>query len=161
MMLPQNTHLGDLHYLEIYDFYDMPALFACINNAGQIYISVWLDETAHNTTWLYVPVSTSRFAELRTGKIDLNKVFMQPEDGYVFEIKISSQIDGDDTITEISANELTSDSVPMPDSYIEDVTNLPRIVWGNIDQSSGRSNLIDTWLNEYKHKSSYVLQAVR
>ena len=60
-LLPLDTSLGQLQIFEIYEFYNMPVLFACKNQADTIYLSVWIDETAEANSWLYVSVSPQRF----------------------------------------------------------------------------------------------------
>ncbi len=154
-MLPQNTYLGELSFLEIYDFFDLPALFACYNKAGQVYMAVWIDENSQQTKWLYVPVSVKRLLSLRAGQLDLHEVFLRPEDDYVFIVTMPNENE-QDSVQELAADQLDSDSVPMPDSYVEDVTNLPRIVWENIDQTSGSSNIISKWLNQYNYGRSII-----
>ena len=144
-MLPENTYLGELTYLEIYQFYDMPALYACGNKTGHIFIAVWIDETDDATQWLYAPISRHRFGMLCNGKVDLNDLFLNPEDGFCFLVTISNQTESD-SVTEISAAQLTDDMVPEPDSFISDVSKLPNVVWQSINQESGASNVVEQWL---------------
>lgn len=144
-MLPQNTYLGELTYLEIYEFYDIPALYVCGNKTGHIFISVWIEETDDATQWLFAPISRQRFHLLRSGKIDLHDLFQKPEDGFCFLVSISSQTESD-SVSELSAAQITDEMVPQPDSYIKDVTKLPMVMWGSLDQESGSSNIVDKWL---------------
>ena len=69
--LPEQTYLGQLRVLEVYEATDEPCLFACQNGAGHIFLAVLIDETDEVKDWLYVPLSNDRFARLRSGEIDL------------------------------------------------------------------------------------------
>jgi len=154
-MLPENTYLGELTFLEIYEFFDIPVLFACGNNTGQLFISVWIDETDEDTKWLFAPVSRSRFNALRFGKVDLNEVFLKPEGGFCFLGSIANHTDID-SVTEISANHLTGEMVPQPNSYINDISKLPAVVWDSIDQRSGSSNVIKGWLIKHNYEQNVL-----
>lgn len=43
-MLPKNTSLGTLEYVEVYDYYDFPQFFSCKNSVGEIYLALLVDE---------------------------------------------------------------------------------------------------------------------
>lgn len=158
-MLPQNTYLGELSYLEIYDFVDLPALFTCFNKAGQAYLAVWIDENSQQTEWLYVPISVRRLLDLRTGKLDLHEAFRYPEDDYVFVVTMPNYAE-EDLVHELAAERLSADSLPARHSYIEDVSNLPRIEWGNINQTSGSSNVVNEWLRQFNQEQIMSAQPV-
>jgi hypothetical protein len=78
--LPTDSFLGNLELLEVYVFYDSPRLFACQNLSGQIFIAVWIDETANADIWLYVSVSPNRFLAIRSGYIDLHEAYAKAEE---------------------------------------------------------------------------------
>lgn len=84
--LPQRTSLGNLEYIEIYDYYDFPVFFSCKNTAGQIFISVWVDEDGDGKIWIYAPISEKKFEDLKLGRIDTRSVFASPEDNGVFKV---------------------------------------------------------------------------
>jgi hypothetical protein len=44
-LLPENTYLGRLKIIEVYEATDEPCLFACRNASGHIFLSVLIDET--------------------------------------------------------------------------------------------------------------------
>lgn len=89
-ILPQDTFLGKLEMLKIYEYYDKPVLFACRSAAKMTYLVVLLDEVVHSSTWLYVALSIQRFEEIRTGHIDLYRAFKEAEDEIVYEVSIFS-----------------------------------------------------------------------
>ena len=87
-LLPQDTFLGKLTILEVYEYYDQPVLFACRNAAQHTFLVVLLDETAQATTWLYVALSAERFQQVRTGAIDLHSAFKDAEDEIAYEVTV-------------------------------------------------------------------------
>ena len=133
-MLPENTILGTLTMLEIYEFYNMPVLFACQNRTGQLFLAVWIDETADENSWLYVPLSAERFAALRQGKIDLHNAFVSPEDIFVFKVIVPKQLHRLAQIEAIHIENLDIDWAPLPGETLDIPHSLPQVVWGNIDQ---------------------------
>ena len=116
-LLPQETILGKLEIIEIYEFYDKPCLFSCRNIAGQIFLVVWVDETSYSDSWLYVPVSRRRLQQVVTGGIELRNAFSEAEDGFVFEITIASNEKKTDVLT-ISCGNLQEESLPASGEFL-------------------------------------------
>lgn len=42
-MLPGNTILGTLEYIEVYNFYNTPQFFSCKNEKEEIYLGLAVD----------------------------------------------------------------------------------------------------------------------
>ena len=133
-MLPRNTVLGNLTVLEIYEFYNMPILFACQNRTGHFYLAVWIDETETENIWLYVPLSFQRLMNLRHGDLDLHDAFVQPEDGFVFKATVPTHDPGQAHVQPISADQMDKSWAPLPGDCLDLPDSLPRIVWENVDQ---------------------------
>lgn len=133
-MLPENTILGTLKILEIYEFYTMPVLFACQNRSGQLYIAVWVDETTDVNVWLYTPLSPERFMALRQAKVDLHTAFVQPEDIFVFKVTVSKHSPRSASAEAIHIENLDHEWAPLPDEYLDIPSSLPQVVWENVDQ---------------------------
>lgn len=53
-MLPENTILGTLGYIEVYDFYDTPQFFSCKNEKGEIYLGLVVEDDDDYLTYLFV-----------------------------------------------------------------------------------------------------------
>ncbi len=87
-LLPEHTYLGKLRIVEVYEATDAPCLFACQNASGHIFLSLLIDETESHKHWLYVPLSDDRFAQVRSGQIDLRDGFRRAEDGFVHHITV-------------------------------------------------------------------------
>ncbi len=117
-LLPQDTNLGKLEILEVYEYYDVPCLFACQNKSGQIFLASWANQTREFGTWLYVPMSAGRFAGIRSGQIDLRDAYVTSEDGFVYEVTIPCDDSGDRAVT-ISCNNLNENWLPMPGEFLD------------------------------------------
>lgn len=116
-LLPQATILGNLEILEVYEFYDKPCLFSCRNVAGQIFLSVWIDETSYSNSWLYVPVSLRRLQQITAGGMDLKNAFLEAEDGFVFEV-ISSHYENNANVIRISCERIEEDKLPTSGEFL-------------------------------------------
>jgi hypothetical protein len=111
-LLPENTYLGRLKIIEVYEATDEPCLFACRNASGHIFLSVLIDETEEQKEWLYVPLSHDRFAKIRSGEIDLQDGFRSAEDGFVHSVTVPIY-EGIAIVGIIYANNLTNEMLPL------------------------------------------------
>lgn len=129
--LPHIPSLGKLEYIEVYEYYDKPLLFACRNNIDQIFIAVLADEglseddendenDPNYEQWIYVGVSHSRFARIRSGAIDLYDTFKKSEQGTVFVVTIEDSSNKQQVqVQTIPVSALSEDQVPAPGNYIQ------------------------------------------
>lgn len=131
---PSSTILGKLRIIEIYEFYNMPVLFACKNRTGHIYIAVWIDETQEQDLWLYAPISPERFTMMREGKIDLHDVFTKTEDGFVLEVTVRKTPELFSEIKRVPVEELDESWAPPSGDYLDIPDSLPRVLWEHVDQ---------------------------
>lgn len=116
--LPQNTDLGELETIEIYSYYNGPRLFSCRNSGGTIYFALWVDEEVDFDLWLYVPVSQQRFAEIRSGKVDLKNAFIKSEYEIIFEVNIFFE-SSSDVANSVPCEEIDRDWLPPSDDYLK------------------------------------------
>lgn len=133
-MLPIGTSLGQLQIFEIYEFYNMPVLFACKNQADSIYLAVWLDETETEDSWLYVTISPRRFAKIRAGQIDLHDAFAQPEDAVVLQVSVPKDTHVKAQVESIPAIELDASWPPLAGEFLDIPAALPHVLWDGVDQ---------------------------
>lgn len=106
-----NTPLGKLTIVATYAFHDEPLLFVC-RNASTLYIATLSAEENDTRTWLYVPITLLRFAQLRNGSIDFHDAFTKSETGMVYEFKVDSAGAVDTKFR--WASEVTDDELPVP-----------------------------------------------
>lgn len=110
--LPEQTYLGRLQILEVYEATDEPCLLACRNGAGHVFLAVLIDETDEIKDWLYVPLSHDRFSRVRSGDIDLYRAFRSAEDGFVHQVSIPIY-EGSAIIKTIACDALSNDILPI------------------------------------------------
>ena len=117
--LPESTILGILKLIEVYEFYDQPCLFSCQNLSGQVYLALWIDSSETEDIWLYAPVSSERFNNIKNGEVDLKTVFTHSEDAFVFEVSIPFDNKKQITVKALACNDLTEDQLPEVNQFIK------------------------------------------
>lgn len=117
--LPESTMLGKLEMIEVYDFYDKPALFSCKNQSGQIFIVLWVDSSEVSDIWLYAPVSSGRFKDTRKGRIELRDIFINSEDAFVYKAFTPYEENLNAEVTTVSCEQIEDDYLPMFGQVIE------------------------------------------
>ena len=116
----------DFKIVEIYEYYDFPLLFSCIDPASQIYIAFIAKRRPDYEMWLYVAVSPARFNLIRSGNIDLFDTFTKPENDELIQIiiprndsvKLSSEL--------VSPTKLPEDIFPPVNDYL-DIEYMPYV----------------------------------
>lgn len=119
-ILPLNTFLGELEIVDIFEFYDMPLLFTCINKAGDIFIAVAVEEGEDFYKWIYSKISEDDVLKLKTAKIDFRDSFLASKNGYVFNVVVYE--DAPTVVTPLSVSDLDDDFLPCVGEFagIED-----------------------------------------
>lgn len=83
------SSLARLSPLEVFDFYDGPRFYSVKDVVGQLYLVYWIDEAPAGSSWLYVRVSSDRYASLKQGIIPVATALSQPEDQVAYVIHIT------------------------------------------------------------------------
>lgn len=118
-VLAKNTYLGKLELIEVFEYYDKPILFACRNVTDQIYLVVLEDESDDYETWLYCPVSQTRFQQIRSGGIDLYSAFKLAENEFIFFVKIFTDSNINPEINTFPISQLTDAQLPAHGAFLE------------------------------------------
>ena len=63
--VPQQTELGELKILRVFDYYDGPVLFLCSNELDHKFLTVFVDESRDSRTWYYLPLSKERLKKIK------------------------------------------------------------------------------------------------
>lgn len=101
-MLPENTILGTLEYIEVYDFYDTPQFFSCKNPKGEIYLG--LAVYSEPLTYLFALIEDSSILALTVRGLNTPDFYLDL--GYkVFKVVMSKD---EETAIEISQEETES-----------------------------------------------------
>ncbi|WNL38630.1 hypothetical protein RN346_15235 [Halomonas sp. PAMB 3232] len=115
--LPNNTILGKLRIEAVFQFYDIPRLFACANNSGTKFLALSVFDDYESFNWLYLPVSVDRLSTIVNKGIALREAFLSPEDGYLFEVE--SSFSGESTVRHIFPEQIPLEDLPDEAAYLE------------------------------------------
>lgn len=102
-MLPENTKLGNLEYLEIYDYYDFPIFFSCKNEKDEVYLGIWVDEINSGHVFLFAKIEDTSTLVL----LEPPKPFVNKEDFYLYQnLKIYEVIIQSSIVNEASKEDV-------------------------------------------------------
>ena len=105
--------IGAVDVVEVYEFYDEPVLFACRDRTELLYLAVLSAETSDDKTWLLTAISARRFAQLRSGKLDLHSAFVDAERGQVFRVRLPRNSGGTPTAEWVTSGDLSAAELPV------------------------------------------------
>lgn len=110
MKLPENTVLGaTLTMLKVYDRYDFPRLFVCVNGAGHHYLAIWQNETEAGDVWLYAATDTNSLGPVAMGLRDIRDAFLDAPAGVVLRVTTSKH---GATVEPVRCEDLAADDLP-------------------------------------------------
>ena len=110
MIFPQNTILGELDMMTVYEYYDCPRLFSCKSREGKKYIGLSVEDREKVQLWLYVLISNQRLRDMEKGKIEMYDIFKQAEEHFVFGVKTFN--DKPDEAVMLICDQLTDNLLP-------------------------------------------------
>ena len=116
--LAQSTELGELEIVDVYEFYDRPLLFSCINALGIHYLVVLADVDDETETWLYASVSPARLQDVRSGGVDLHDAFGLTEDQTIFVVRQGRTDSCLKEINRVACESLIEDWLPSPGAIL-------------------------------------------
>ncbi|WP_433538357.1 DUF6575 domain-containing protein [Micromonospora sp. CA-249363] len=114
---PLGTQLGVLSITDIFVEYDGPKLFACVNELGQYYLSIFVDEDDESEWYVYAPQSAGRMRDLIAGRISLRDAILKPSGPHVWAVRRSLE-SVDFEIKSITASELPDTWLPPADANL-------------------------------------------
>ena len=141
-MLPRNSILGELTITQIYQFYNIPVLFACRNRVGHVFLAVLIDQNDEQATWLYSPLSEKRFTLLKENRIDLHDAFAGTEDCILLVVTVPFDPDQAPAIELRQSTDVDPKWLPKPNHFLNLPFSLPRVVWNGVDQRSLDSDFL-------------------
>lgn len=127
--LPENTILGELEILKVYEYYDGPKIFLAQNWEEQ-YLVYWCDYTQYGEGWLYAPIDAKTLVQLEENEIDLTEAFMNPSHDYVYYVGHSYHdlLGHFDYAIKIHVADVPNKFYPPHGHYIRDIT-----LWDSLD----------------------------
>lgn len=129
-MLPKNTILGTLEYIEVYDFYDTPQFFSCKNEKEEIYLGLAVD--SEPLIYLFALIEDSDV-------LFLAKYGLNTQDFYlalkyrIFKVTISEEGDTAIEIPQIEVNSYFSDYVKNRKESQETFANFLKEIHGELN----------------------------
>jgi hypothetical protein len=143
--LPKNTTLGELKIIHIFQFFDIPRLFLCKNNASNYYLVLSIFDDYETYEWFYLSLSTDRLSSIIAKQVSLRNAYLNPEDGIL--LRITSDFSGMllHPIEPVFPNQLKDEDLPEEGVFL-DTSEKVAIGFGAIDareaaRSSGRETL--------------------
>jgi DNA-binding protein HU-beta len=116
--LPDSINLDELKLLEVYEEYDGPRLFSCMNADGQLFLSLWVDDESDKDIWLYLPISKQRLKDIKSNKIDLREAFLNAEGGHEYLV-ITPFFKGEAYSKKVTCRSLDDKLLPESGEYLE------------------------------------------
>ena len=83
---PAGTYLGVLSIDEVLFDYEGPRIFTARSTSNRLFYAYIVDEDEDEATetYVYLPLSDVRWAQIRSGRLGLRAAVERPEDGFVF-----------------------------------------------------------------------------
>jgi len=76
---------------ETYLYYDLPIIFSAVNEADNLFICLFVDETDSCLRYVCVQVSQSTLTGLENSQKDIRAIFEYPEFGEVYSLLLNNQ----------------------------------------------------------------------
>jgi len=105
--------IKNLHPQEVFDYYDGPIFYSCIDLVGQIYLVYLLNQAEGTTDWLYLRVSKGRYYAVKSGSISVSMALSKPEEGFGYFVIAKND---DLVVDEIESSNIDLSWLP-PDDY--------------------------------------------
>ncbi len=122
MNIPENSILGKLSLIEVFEHYDFPRIFSCRNQANQVYVAVSIFDDMTKCQWLYVAVSPRRYQSLLNSGMSLRTALTRPEDGLLFFVE--TYPDHRSEVSLMPPEQVSKEILPDPAYYLTSKTIL-------------------------------------
>jgi hypothetical protein len=116
-VLPTDTTLGSLQLDEVFVEYEGPKLFTARNAAGQRFLAVAVDEEDQEVSFLYVPMSASRYLSVRSGLMSLRDAILDAEESVL--VVTSDYVRSAHRATRIASEDIREDWLPDRDAALD------------------------------------------
>jgi hypothetical protein len=85
-MLPENTELGKIEIITVYDYYNMPMNFTAKNERNDLFLVTCMNENKTAFIWYYLPISEESHEALKHNYVDMRTAMLFPEYEYLYEV---------------------------------------------------------------------------
>ncbi|MDH1235146.1 DUF6575 domain-containing protein [Stutzerimonas stutzeri] len=114
--LPQERPFGNLRLEKVFQFYDIPRLFTCVNSTGCRYLALSTFDDYETYEWIYLPVSVDRLSSLATKSIGLRQAYLEPEDGFLYRV-VTSDVE-QTKIEHIFPEQIPDEDLPGANAFL-------------------------------------------
>lgn len=116
---PTDTYLGALAVDEVLFQYEGPRIFTARSTSNRLFYAYIVDEDEDSATetYVYLPVSDARWAQIRSGRLGLRAAVTRPEDGFVFIVTADYEA-GRNTVRELAPVALDPEWLPTEDAVL-------------------------------------------
>ena len=113
--------LGELEIIEMYEYFNGPIIFACMNYATHLYIGIYSQRLPEHEMWLFAEVSPMRLSLVRSGEISLHHAFAKPETDRLLQAMIPHSYSKSAELNTmyVDPNELKIDVFPSTDNFLD------------------------------------------
>jgi hypothetical protein len=109
----------DFPFRKVLLYYDGPRLELLRTTAGQNVLLWWLDAEESTERWLYLPLSTSRLAQVLSGAITTRAALEQPEDGYLYIVDLNANTGEPQRTFQATADGLDASVLPAQNARLD------------------------------------------
>lgn len=107
--------IPDLTPVEVFVNYDGPKFYSCHDRAGQLYLAYWIDSKQDFTDWLYIRISATRYAEMKSGRLSPERALKEPEDETAHLVRFGPDVY---EVTDLMAQAIDPDWLPPADFFL-------------------------------------------
>lgn len=110
---PTDTYLGTLAIDEVLFEYEGPRIFTARSTSSRLFYAFIVDEDEDEATetYVYLPLSDIRWAQVRSGRLGLRAAVERPEDGFLFVVT-ADYLAGRNTVREAAPDDIDPDWLP-------------------------------------------------
>lgn len=99
-------------------YFDGPLLSMFENKYGDVYFYYWCDGDENYNRWLVFRVAQKMLEEYIRGQISLEKLILNPADGFLYSLDIDDKLEAQNTCL-IHPENLPDTYIPEADSYYD------------------------------------------
>lgn len=120
---PTDTYLGALAIDEILFEYDGPRIFTARSTSNRLFYAfiVEEDDDEATETYVYLPLSDERWAQVRSGRIGVRAAVERPEDGFLFVVT-ADYAAGKNSVRESKPSDLNPEWLPTEEARLNNET---------------------------------------
>lgn len=125
---------GQLYLVKTIIYYDMPLLFVCQNDAGELFLFNEIKDERSRLEWGVIDIDTDSLEKFIKGEISFRELYLTCEDSYIIVGAIIGETD-DSVEVYIDSDDGASDSYQEMLDFYNDDRKLSRCVYDDIGEN--------------------------